>query len=129
MFNLRRIVLRGGWLRWRFWSSKQRSGPRVRVRERSKESLRAEVVALQTQLKEREQQLQARDFSTKELEQGLANRVRDLESQLRDKGGLLESREARLRDVRSEMDHLGQRMAQTEALAKQAESSAVRESE
>jgi chromosome segregation ATPase len=72
----------------------------------------AEIAALQAQLREKEELLQAKDTALQQLEQGLTARLYDLENRLREKDELLLSRDAELRTHRSKEDSLLEELTQ-----------------
>jgi hypothetical protein len=88
--------------------------------EELERSLRAEMAALKAQLKEREEQLQAK--GSVGLEEGLAAKIHDLKDQLRDKEKLLEVREEEVKDLKSKVEMFGVRAAQMESMVKEAAS-------
>ena len=88
--------------------------------EELERSLRAEMAALKAQLKEREEQLQAK--GSVGLEEDLAAKIHDLKDQLRDKEKLLEVREEEVKDLKSKVEMFGVRAAQMESMVKEAAS-------
>jgi len=76
----------------------------------AKKAQAAEIAALQAQLMEKDELLEAKGAALKEVEESLTARIYDLESQVRDKDELLRSREAELAAIRSEVDVLMEEM-------------------
>jgi chromosome segregation ATPase len=74
---------------------------RVQEAERARENFRAELAALQVQLQEKEQHLEAKDSTTRALEEVLSARVQVLENQLQEKRVELEGRERQLAEKTS----------------------------
>ena len=91
------------------------------------EGLRAEVAALQAQLREKEEAVRAKESTVHGLEEGLSAQLKDLENQVKEKEGLLGVRDAELKGLKTEMDGFGEQMARMEAVTKQAESAAASE--
>ncbi len=76
---------------------------------------------LREELKKKSDLLQARDAAIKELEQRLHARSRSWESQLREKDGLLKTREQELQALRGEVAALGDRLGESKAAKKRVE--------
>src|SRR5713226_2475442 len=71
------------------------------------ESLEAEKAAVEAQLQEREEILQARETCIKQLEGNLAANIQDLERRIMEQEKLMEIRDSALKDLKSAMGALG----------------------
>jgi chromosome segregation ATPase len=77
--------------------------------------------ALREELRKKTELVQARDSIIRELEQRLNARAKLWESQLREKDGLLQGRDAELLGLRADVDDFRTRLGETEAAKKRAE--------
>jgi hypothetical protein len=91
------------------------------VPERNGAATQASDRALREELRKKTELVQARDAIIRELEQRLNARAKLWESQLREKDGLLQGRDAELLGLRADVDDFRNRLGETEAAKKRAE--------
>jgi DNA repair exonuclease SbcCD ATPase subunit len=112
----------------------------LRNREGQLEALRSEVNALagqlleiesvnkrvesslQDELRRKEEVIESKESTIRELEQGLGTKIRDLGSQVSDKEALLKGRDEELEGLKTQVNVLTGRLAETESAKEQAES-------
>jgi chromosome segregation ATPase len=87
----------------------------------------AELAALQTELERQVQRLQKREAIVYSTEQSLQVEINSLRAEIKEKHGLLQSRNDELLRVKAEMDALQERIVYLESAARQAELERVHE--
>ena len=100
----------------------------VKDAQQSKERLMAQVSALETQLRERDETLQAKDSVIVGLisqRESFDAKIQDLANQVAEKEGLLQIRDRQIKDLKFKMKALVDRMARIAPLLKQAEALAA----
>ena len=88
------------------------------------ETMAAEIKALQDQIKEKEEFLQARDIALAKFEETSNAKLAELTSRIQDQESQLKNREIQLQHLASERDFLVGRVRETELAAEQAEARA-----
>lgn len=101
----------------------------ARCADRVEETMEAEIEALQDQVKEKEQSLQARDRDLERLQEASNAKFAELEGRVQDQETQLESREIQLQQLVSERDGLVGRLREAELGAEQAKAWAQQRTE
>jgi chromosome segregation ATPase len=83
------------------------------------ETLEAELVALRTAVKQKDSSLQQTHAATRELEERLNAQLHDLQSQLEEKQGLLETRDLKIGELTAKTSDLQEQIARLELANKQ----------
>ena len=96
----------------------------ARCADHIEETMEAEIKALQEQIKEKEEFLQARDIALARFEETSNAKFAELESRIQDQESQLKNREIQLQHLASERDFLAGRLRETELSAAQAEARA-----
>ena len=96
----------------------------VKDAQQTKEHLMARVTALETQLKEKDETLQAKDsviVNLLSLKESLHAQIHDWANKAAEKEGLLQIRDTQIRNLKSKLEALVDRMGRMGSLLKQAE--------
>ena len=93
------------------------------------ETMATKINALQDQIKEKEEFLQARDVALEKFEETSNAKFAELESRIQDQESQLKNREIQLQHLASERDFLVGRVRETELAAEQAEARAHQHTE
>ena len=101
----------------------------ARCADRIEETMAVEIEALQEQIKEKEELLQARDLVLARFEETTNAKLAELGSRIEDQERQLNNREIQLQHLASERDFLVGRVRETELAAEQAEARARQHTE
>ena len=101
----------------------------ARCADRIEETMAVEIKALQEQIKEKEEFLQARDLALARFEETTNAKLAELGSSIQDQERQLKNREIQLQHLASERDFLVSRVRETELAAEQAEARARQHTE
>ena len=89
------------------------------------ESFKAKVPALEAQLRDTEENVRKQESTIKGLEQNLTAKIQDFESQVRNKEELLAGRDAKINDLKSQLNLLTKGIGEMSSFFKQAEALAA----
>jgi myosin heavy subunit len=101
----------------------------VQHAEQVAESLRANIAALDAQLKETEDTVRKKDLASQKMEATLTAKIHDLQGEMRKKEKILESRDNEVNDLKSKIDVLVMRVTELELAIQQAKAEAASEAE
>jgi uncharacterized protein YecA (UPF0149 family) len=99
----------------------------VQHAEQVAESLNANIAALDAQLKETEDTVRKKDLASQKMEATLTAKNHDLQSEMKKKEKILESRDNEVNDLKSKIDVLVMRVTEIELAIQQAKAEAASE--